>query len=203
MGPSWALAATPLSLAGSFASAVVSATAAAGSALALAFAGVTGLETTLVLAAARRGMGGGGPEEAIATAGDAVRDGTVGAAAGVAGRESGRGMLAGVDGRSGGAAAEEDRRCLPRMGERGTGGRSELVEVGAGAGVAAMVEEDAGASVVVDPFVSSAVAGSEDVWTGVFSLLSCLFGSGGGIDDCFEGLTGGSGGGTLLDSGAG
>lgn len=116
-------------------------------------------------------------------------------------------MLAGVDGRSGGAAAEEDRRCLPRMGERGTGGRSELVEVGAGAGVAVMVEGSAGASVaeavVVDPFVSSAVAGSEDVCAGVFSLLSCLFGSGGGIDDCFEGLTGGSGGGTLLDSGAG
>jgi hypothetical protein len=155
-------------------------------------------------------MGGGGPEEAIAIAGDDVREGTVGTvgAAGVAGRESGRGMLAGVDGRSGGAAVEEDRRCLPRMGERGTAGRSELVEVEAGAWVAAMVEEGAGASVteaavIVDSFVSSAMAGGKDVCTGVFSLLSCLLGSGGGIEDAFEGLTGGSGGGTLLDSAAG
>lgn len=184
----------------------MSATAAAGSTLALAFAGVTGLETALVLAAARRGMGGGGPEEAIATAGDVVREGTVGAA-GVAGRESGSGMLAGVEGRSGCRVAEEDRRCLPRMGERGTGGRSELVDVEAGAGVAAMVEEGAGASVaeavvVVNPFVSSAVAGGKGGCTGVFSLLSCLFGSGGGVDVGFEGLAG-SGGGTLLGSGAG
>lgn len=54
---------------------------------------------TLALAAARRGIGGGGPEEAIATAGDVVREGATGAP-GVAGRESGRGMLVGVEGRS-------------------------------------------------------------------------------------------------------
>lgn len=176
-----------LSLAGSFASAVASATA-AGSAL--AFAGVTGLETpaTLVLAAARRGIGGGGPEEAIATAGDVVREG----AAGVAGRESGRGMLAGVDGRSGCTAVEEGRRCGPRMGERGTGGKSESVEDEAGAGVDVIVEESAGASVAevvigADAFVSSAVAEGRGEVTGVFSRLSCLLGSGGGVDDGFGG----------------
>ena len=165
--------------------------------------GVAGRETsaTLVLAAARRGMGGGGPDGGMAMAGDVVREGAVVAAAtagvaGVVGRESGSGVLEGVDDRSGCT----DWRCAPRMGERGVGGGSESVAAGAGVDGAGGSSE--GVVVDTDPSGSSAVSGEG---TGVFSLLSCLFGSGGGgpADGGFEESIGGSRGGTLLGSGIG
>ena len=160
-----------LSLAGSFTSAVASAAGMADDS-ALALAGVTDFENpvTLVLAAACRWIGGGGPEEVMATAGDVVRES-----------------------RSGCTAIEENWKCAPWMREIGMAGGSASVSV-----LGTMVEESTGAGpsdaeaegVVVgtNAFVSSVVAGGRGEVTGVFSLLSYLFGSGGGINDRFEGL---------------